>query len=140
MTRDVFYRNIPHYYGDFVRILFLLTAGLAAVAIPVAGDLLPFGLLGQVGMIVLLVLLAGLTHPHGRFIMWCNVAVAGIGTLLLEYAAVRLYDAQSVELFAVRELGAFMLLIALYYGVKTVRAMATHRLGHAEEAGEFSEE
>jgi len=72
--------------------------------------------------------------------MWFNLAVSGVGAILLEYAAIELYAAQSLELFWMRELAALGFFVALYYSIKTVRAMATHRLGRTEETGEFNEE
>lgn len=134
-----FRHDIPHYYGDYVRDLFVATAVLSAVALPVFGDLLPFGTLAQVGSALLLVLLAGLTNPHGRMLMLYNVIVSGVGVLLLESAAISLYSSDSVELFVSREVASVLLLFAFYFGIKTMRAMSLGKLGKTEKPWEFED-
>src|SRR3989338_11021214 len=95
MKSDYIFRthDIEHYYGDYVRALFLGVAVLSAVAIPLFGDLLPFGTFAQVGCALLLVLLAGLTNPHSRVLMVYDVVVSGLGVFLLESAAISFYSA-----------------------------------------------
>ena len=139
MRRVFRWHNIPHYYGDYVRTLFVVTAALGAVAVPLVGDLLQFGLFLQVLGILLLVLLAGLTHPHGRLVLVYDTVVSGLGMLLLEYAAVSLFNPMAPLLFAAREAAALLLLVAFYYSVKTIRAMTTHQVGQAGVPGEFDD-
>jgi len=130
-------RDIPHYYGDHVRALFLATAVLSVVVIPVYGDLIPFGTLVQICCATLLVLLGGLTNPHSTMVMWYNAAVSGIGVILLESAAINLYAASSLELFAAREVAALALMFAFYFSVKTLRAMSQGKLGKVPRPWEF---
>jgi len=80
--------EIPHYYGDYVRALFLGAAVLSAVVIPVFGNLLPFGTFVQVLSALLLVLLAGLTNPHSRMLILYDTIISGVGVLLLESIAI----------------------------------------------------
>lgn len=131
--------DIPHYYGDYVRALFLAVAVLSAVAIPVFGDLLPFGTLPQVAATILLVLLAGLTNPHSRMLLLYDAVVAGIGVLLLETVAISLYRADSFELFVAREAAALAMLFAFYFSIKTLRAMALGKVGKLERPWEFED-
>lgn len=133
------WHDIAHYYGDYVRMFFLGTAALSFVAIPVFGNVLPFGTLVQVSAGLLLVLLAGLTHPHSRMLQLYDAAVAGLGVLLLESAAISFYSIDSVQLFAVREASALMLLFAFYYSIKTLRAMSLGKVGQEERPWEFEE-
>src|SRR3989344_2428276 len=139
MKNDYLFRihDIEHYYGDYVRALFLGAAVLSAVAIPLFGDLLPFGTFAQVGSALLLVLLAGLTNPHSRMLMIYDVVVSGIGVFLLESAAILLYTADTPELFAAREAAALALLFAFYFSVKTLRAMSLGKVGKMEKPWEF---
>jgi len=139
MKDDYLFRihNIEHYYGDYVRALFLGAAVLSAVAIPLFGDLLPFGTFVQVGSALLLVLLAGLTNPHSRVLMVYDVVVSGLGVFLLESAAISFYAADTAQLFAAREVGALALLFAFYFSIKTLRAMMLGKVGKMEKPWEF---
>lgn len=138
-TRIYTWHDIPHYYGDYVRALFVASAVLSAVAVPVLGDLLPFGTLVQVLSALLLVLLAGLTQPHSSIIFWYNIAVSAIGVVLLESTAIALYKADSFELFLAREAAALLMLFAFYFSVKTLRAMGAGKLGKLERPWEFED-
>lgn len=131
--------HIPHYYGDYVRLIFIIAAALAAFAIPVWGDVLPIGTFPQVVGIVILVLLAGLTNPHGTFVLWVDAIISAIGVLFIENTAISLYSIDEVAIFFVREILVLLLLFAMYYSIKTVRAIAQHELGHEISLGEFNE-
>lgn len=131
--------HIPHYYGDYVRVIFIVAAALAAFAIPVWGDVLPVGTFPQVAGIVILVVLAGLTNPHGTFILWVDAIVSAIGVLFIENTAIALYSIDEIALFFARELIVLLLLFAMYFSIKTVRAISMHQIGHTVEVGEFDE-
>lgn len=131
--------DVPHYYGDHVRLLFLLTALVSLVAIPVFGDLLPFGSLIEVASAILLVLLAGLTNPRGRMVTFYNMLVSGLGLFFLESAAISFYNVQSTGIFLAREAAAVMLLIAFYFSVKTFRAISQGKLGVHDRPFELEE-
>lgn len=132
-------QGIPHYYGDYVRPLFIGMAVLSFVATPLLGDLLPFGIIPQIGASLLLVLLAGLTTPRSFSVMLVNATVAGLSVLLLETFAIMLHHAQSTELFLAREAGVLLMLGALYFSVKTLRAMMSGKLGHNDTPLEFDD-
>ena len=120
MQRVYAWHDIPHYYGDYVRVLFIAVAVLSAVAVPVFGDLLPFGTLAQVLAALLLVLLAGLTHPHSAMLSLYNSVVSAIGVILLQSAAL-------------------LLLFAFYFSLKTLRAFGQGKLGKVERPWEFED-
>lgn len=134
--------GIPHYYGDKVRQLFIAMAVLSFVGMPLWGKLLPFvGTVPQVGAALLLVLLAGFTSARNVLLMVANATVAAVSVLLLESTAI-LYQGQGVnpmELFYAREAGVLLMLAALYYSIKTVRAMMAGKLGHPDSPLEFAE-
>lgn len=128
---------IPHYYGDNVRTLFIVVAVISVLIIPIFGNLLSFGTVGQLGAAILLVLLAGLTNPHSKMLMLADVVVAGAGVLLLGSAGISFYSLDPFILFAVREAGAVTLLFAFYFSVKTLRAMIQGKTGQTERPWEF---
>ncbi|MDO8481597.1 MAG: hypothetical protein Q7S75_00765 [bacterium] len=133
-------QRIAHYYGEPIRILFVMTAALIVIAVPVTGNLLPFGTFFEVASAIVLVMLAGFIHPHGRWTIMLNVIVSAIGVLLLETAAVSFYQSDSFWLFLIREISAIMLLFALYFSIKTLRSMALHKIGKPDSLREFDEE
>lgn len=129
--------GIRHYYGDYIRILLLSAAVVAFVALPLFGNLLPFGLLVQIAGGLILVLLAGLTNPHSKTIMVLNVIATGIGALLVEATAITYHARDSIQLLLVREIEVVLLVLAFYFAVKTARSMFLHKVGEAERPWEF---
>lgn len=121
--------SVVHYYGDYVRQIFIASAVIMAVALPLWGSLLPnFPIIVEVTMIVVLVALAGLTSPRSKLIMTINALLSGIGAILLEYAAITNYSSDSFMIFTAREAAAILLLFALYFSVKTIRAMSLKQI------------
>lgn len=134
--------GIPHYYGDKVRQLFIATAVLSFVVMPLWGDLLPFvGIIPQVGAGLLLVLLAGFTSARNVLVMIANATVSAVSILLLESTAIALQNTGTykMELFLAREFGVLLMLGALYFSIKTVRAQLSGKMGHADSPLEFDE-
>ena len=130
-------RVIEHYYGDYVRQLFVLCAVLFIVSVPLWGYVLPLGALAEVAAAVLLVLLAGMTSPHSKMALRYDAAAAALGVFLVEVAALSLYTGDVTVLFVIRQLIAVLLLIAFYFSVKTLRAMAQGKIGQRQQLGEF---
>ncbi len=131
--------GVPHYYGDYIRRLFIAAVVISAVAMPLWGNLLPFGLLFQLIGALIFILLAGLTNPSGRSVLIFDAIAASIGVLLLEYNAVQFYHTESIFLFLAREAEAVMLVFAFYFSIKTLRAMAQGKVGHAEHRRKVEE-
>jgi len=116
--------NIPHYHGDYVRILFVAITALSFFSIPLFGHLVPkFGTGLEVLGGILLITLAGLTNPNGKIIMTINCVVSAFGILLFELSAIAYRQYDPIQLLVVREIGVLLFLMALYFSVKTVRAM-----------------
>ncbi len=132
-------QEIPHYYGDYVRSLFIATAILSLLAMPMWGDLLPFSTVLQVAAALLLVLLAGLTSARNVHVMIANATIAAVSVVLLEYFAIVEREIASPQLFIAREAAVLLMLASLYFSVKTVRAMMDGKLGQADTPLEFEE-
>lgn len=131
--------HIKHYYGDAVRIIFVALAVMTGVSIPMSGQIRA-GIIIGVPAIILLLVLAGLTSPHGRSILVLNTVVSGAGILLTQAVALSAYSYERYALFLFVEFMSALLMAALYFSVKTVRAMATHRIGRPDEVGEFDQD
>lgn len=132
--------GIPHYYGDKVRQYFIAAAVLSFIGMPLWGKLLPFlGTLPQVGAALLLIFLAGFTSPRNTLLMVANATVAAVSILLLESTAI-IYEglgAHPTELFFAREVAVLLLIGALYYSIKTVRAQMSGKIGRPDSPLEF---
>jgi hypothetical protein len=129
--------SVAHYHGDMVRRLFIAAAAVSLFVIPLWGNILPFGTGVQISAAILLVVLAGLTNPHGPFWIYCDILFAAVSVFLLESAAIYYFQIDSLMLFVTREAAAILLLFALYYAVKTARAMWLHTVGHEGSLHEF---
>ncbi len=130
---------VEHYYGDHVRAFFVGTAVLVAVAMPIYGNLLPLSNLFGILFVIILVLLAGLTNPHGPTVLVADTCIAAIGILIFEATAISLYASATLPLFVCREAATLLLLFAFYFSVKTLRAMALGKIGTVDRPWEFEE-
>ena len=128
---------IRHYYGDYIRFCFLAAAVVSFIALPLWGYLLPLGLVAQIAGGLILVLLAGLTNPHGKLIMVLNAVASGVGALLIEITAINYRAIDSLQLLIVREVEVVLLVLAFYFAVKTARSMFLHKVGEVERPWEF---
>lgn len=137
---DPIWPGVPHYYGDTIRQLFIVNAGLILIGAPFYADSLraelPFEILGA----LILAGLAALVNPHKRSFLFANAIAAGVGLLLYETWALSAYETSTWTQFVLRELIAIVFLFAFYFSVKTVRAFVLHQIGKSERVGEFDED
>ncbi len=115
--------KIPHYYGDYVRQLFLAIAAILVVVIPIWKDFLPVNILIEISAIVALVILAGLTNPSKKWTIVFDTVLAALGVVAFETAAVSMWSGTSFFLFGMREVVSLLFLFALYFSIKTLRSM-----------------
>lgn len=131
--------NIPHYYGDIVRQLFLGGAALMLLASPLYATSLkmefPFEVLGA----FLAVGFGALTSPHNRWIMVGNTIIAGTGMVIFAGWGLMEYEFISPIAFVLRLAIAAVCLFTFYFAVKTVRAMSLHQIGKHERRDEFED-
>lgn len=143
VERQLFYprwESIRHYYGDTVREFFLGAAALILFAAPFYTDNLnlelPFIVFGAVAIVCL----AAVTNPWNRLVMTLNAIVAGVGLVLYESWALLQYQSQDAIVFVLREAPAIIFLFALYFSLKTLRAMMMGLIDKELETTEFVEE
>lgn len=114
-----------HYYGDAVRFLFMLAAIIMLVTLPFLSGKLPVSIYISILAILAIGVLAGITNPLQKWISVLN-AVISVGALsVFEYYAVKsLMTYQVTTLyFITNQVLAFVFLFALYYSIKTLRAI-----------------
>lgn len=130
--------TLRHYYGDVVRVFFVAVAILTGLSIPFSGDIAAAVLSGVPAIVVLLVL-AGLTNPHGKIVLILNVLASAAGLIFTQLIALSSYAGENYIFFALFEFMSVLLMAALYFSVKNVRAMVTNKIGRVEGVGEFDE-
>lgn len=123
------FRQIPHYYGDIVRILLLGAAILMLAGAPfytiVLQEALPFLVPGA----IVAVALAALTSPRSRFVMRLDAVVSGVGAVAFEYWALATYHGNFPIEFTLRQIIALICMFAFYYSLKTLRGMINGDVG-----------
>ncbi len=131
--------QIRHYYGDVVRALFITLAVLCGISIPTVGDLQTTAPIGVLVIVVLLVL-AGLTSPHGKIVLVLNAVTSGALLVGAQLTALGYYAREFYVAFALLEAVSIVAMVALYYSVKTVRAKFAGKIGKVESPEEFATE
>jgi hypothetical protein len=130
--------QIPHYYGDIVRILFLGMTVIMLGGAPLYADALTQQIPFIVAGAVILVALAALTNPRGLLIIRLDAVFAGVIAVVYETWALWGYESGSSIEFVVREIPALMGMFAFYFALKTLRAMLLGNIGKSSEPNEFA--
>ena len=134
------YRNtgmVAHYYGDYVRSIFIVVGAFMLVLAPFVSERAPQLLPMQVVSAVVLVLLAGLTSPNKEWVLILDAIAAGLGVIFFEFLALAAYNAAAWFSFIALETVAIAFLIALYFSIKTVRSMASGTIGKKTSPANF---
>lgn len=119
------HRSIPHYHGDSVRIIFVVSAIILIVA-QSTGANLPLSTTGAVLSAMMLVIAAGITNYALYWIHWINAVLAIMGILLFGTTAVDYYRAGlsiSNSSFIYIEALSLLSLLALYFTIRTIRGL-----------------
>jgi hypothetical protein len=134
------HQTIPHYYGDTVRGLFIGAVVLGLLGIPVVGNLLPLSVGFDIIAGIILIALAGLINPHSKLVMGMSVIASSFAAFLFQYAAVTLSSTDPLLLSVGRQVEAIVFVTALYFSIKTLRAMTQNKTGEVEPPWEFEDE
>ena len=115
------HKKIPHYYGDIVRVIFVIAGILMLVFLPIFKDLIvvPVGI--AIFVIISVDLFAGLTNPLQKWISLINLFISLSAFIIFETIAVD-YFSTSEKLYAsVNQILAFLFFLSLYFSTKTFR-------------------
>ncbi len=115
------HRGVSHYYGDTVRVLFVIAAALLFISQFIPG---PFVTpIATLICAVIYIVAAGLTNPVQAWIHWLNVLVAGVS--LIFFGAIAIARYQALHAFSGNTLIVFALVIifviGLYSSIRTLR-------------------
>lgn len=119
----VVHQGVSHYYGDTVRILFVIAAVLIIVSQFVGTPFLAPA--AALVFAVALIIAAGLTNPVQIWIQWVNVLLAVGGVLLFSMMALTRYQERTA--LSADAILLFLLVIdfvaALYVAIRTLRGV-----------------
>lgn len=116
--------KLSHYYGDIVRILFLVASAVMLVGLPAFLDYTHLPTLVSVFAILILSCAAGLTNPNQLWSAVLNVVISIVGFMVFESFAVIAYtNAESFPFLAANLILGFIFIAAVYYSVKTFRGV-----------------
>lgn len=116
------YKHPVHYHGDMVRVMFVIISVLLFLT-EFVGARLPFTTAGLIGIILVLVIAAGITNPAQKWIHFVNMIVAIGGTMLFGSIAFTRFDigGDVVAGAGLVTIVAVLFLITLYFATRTVR-------------------
>ena len=137
---EVAHPTVSHYYGDIVRRVFISAAVALLVVSPFFNDVVPMALPAGIFFAIILASLAAITNPRKQWVMVLDTVAAAIGLLVAQLFAIASFNAGSILGFFGFEAFAIAFLFALYFSVKTVRAMMLHQIGKKNTVVEFLEE
>ena len=122
------HKKIPHYHGDEVRVIFVVSAIVLIIAQSTDAHL-PFSTFGAVLSAILLVVAAGITNPSGGWIHWVNALIAVLGILIFGTSAVAHYR-EGINVFDPSfmyiEALSLLSIFALYFTTRTIRGFHSH--------------
>lgn len=121
--------NVPHYYGDSVRMIFIGAATIMTISLAFIQKMLDIPLALSLFAIIVLVLAAGLTSPYRPLSAIVNVIVSITSLFMFEYYAVLswqqaqvLQTGSYIFLFVVNQILTVLFLYGLYLSLKTFRS------------------
>ncbi len=111
-----------HYHGEVVRRLFMAGGAALLISLPLVRDVLPLNTSVLLILILLLAVLAGITNPKYKWIIFSDVVVAALALTIFEYYAISGIAHDGTKLvIIVRQLLAINFFFALYFAAKTLR-------------------
>jgi hypothetical protein len=119
----------PHYHGDEVKTIFVMSALILILAQSTRADI-PLSTFGAVTVAALLVIVAGIINPKQVWIHWVSEVLAVLGTIVFGTAAVDRYRGGTSAFepsFLYIETLAVLSLFALYFATRTIRGILLKR-------------
>lgn len=120
---------IPHYYGNIVRVIFIVTAAYLLLGLPAMTALFGVPVIVSIIGVVILGAAAGITNPAKKFSLQLNVFVSLLFLVAFAYLAWFGYDnGFGTDVQIANQLAAVALLVASYFSIKSLRGTAIDRL------------
>ncbi len=120
-------QNIQHYYGDTVRVIFMVIGIVMAVCLPFFKSLIQMPVGICIIAILALAVFSGFLNPKQHWVIVADTVIAILAFLAFEYYAVVTYSTISsavslnVYFFWFNQIAAILSLVAVYLSFKTLR-------------------
>jgi len=121
-------KKAAHYYGDTVRRLFIVGGILILVSMPFYNNIVPISPTLVTLAVIVLVLAAAITTRVKKWIIVVDSVLSAIFLIAFETYSVVYYLETGKVAFIIRQAVAIIFLFALYYSVKTLRAMYLNQI------------
>lgn len=128
---------VPHYYGDYVRQIFMLCAAVMLVTAPFLSAAIPAALPFEIGGAIVIAILGALTSPTRKISILANSIAAAGGVIVYELLAMTSFSEGAMIAFILREALVIAFLFALYFSLKTLRNMTLGMIGKKATYGDF---
>jgi len=113
--------KLPHYYGDTIRLIFVIGGIGMLLTLPVFQDRINLPIFISIIAMLGIGVTAGLTNPRQRWVIIFNAVASALGFFIFEYYAVDAFTGRVDLFFLANQFLALLFFIALYYSVKTLR-------------------
>jgi hypothetical protein len=114
-----------HYYGDYLRRLFVGGAVLSLLVLPFYQSLIPsLSFRGVIALMLVIIVFAGITNPRQKFTAWADLLISAILFIVFEYYTVSEYAVDDITLSLIRGVIGLVFVFSLYYSAKTVRGLS----------------
>lgn len=124
-------RKFPHYYGDVVRLFFLIAGIILVLSLPLLTEVLPVPVYISIISTLFLVFVAGLTNPAQKWVSVLDVFMSAIGFVVFEFYAAKMFS-QNVDFqfFLINQTLAALFLFSFYFSTKTIRGFLVKERKH----------
>lgn len=113
---------IPHYYGDIVRLIFIIGAIFVLLGIPTMTSILNIPAIIPIISVAVLGITAGITNPVQIFSLRLNVVISIIFLMFFAYMGWYSYTSGTTGFAGfINQVSAVLFLIASYFSVKSLR-------------------
>lgn len=114
-------RNLPHYYGDIIRKLFLVSGMIMLATLPFLHVRVSAPVFLSIVFILVLTFAAGFTNPRQKWNTTVNSIISLIGFTIFAFEAITRFERIFDLLFATNMTLSCLFLFAFYLSIKTLR-------------------
>lgn len=119
---------VPHYYGNIIRLIFVISGLIMAISFPFFSKLINLPLPIAIFAVLVLAILGGLINPKQKWVILLNAIAPMIAFCTFEYYAVSTYlnyvpNSIDISFFWINQILALMFFVATYLEIKTLRAI-----------------
>jgi hypothetical protein len=132
-------KQLHHYYGDIVRIIFIVGAIFILIGLPQMTELFRLPIILPIFAIALLGISAGITNPVQKFSLRLNIVVSILFLIVFAYTGWYSYKTNigGGVAFA-NQLLAILFLVASYFSIKSLRGKNVPEIEEPRKKIDFS--